>query len=315
MTEIRNKVDEYLEVRRSLGYELREPGQHLRSFASFMENQGASFITTDLALQWATRPSQATPATWADRLGVVRRFARWYSTFDARIEIPPEGLLPHHYQRVRPHIYSDDELQRILNASGQLASSKGLRAHTFKTIFGLIAVTGMRVNEALGLDRRDVDLQEGILTLRNTKFGKTRFVPLHSSTRDVLAAYAAHRDQLIPVSFTEGFFVAEKGTRIQDCCTHYTFALVSRRAGLRQNAGGHRHGHGPRIHDMRHRYAVTVLLNWYKAGLDVERELPRLSTYLGHRHINDTYWYIEAIPELLALATERLEGKHKGGGA
>lgn len=146
MSELRDKVGEYLNIRASLGFMLRLPGQHLRNFASFMESQGANFITTDLALQWATRPSHSTPATWAARLGVVRRFAKWYSAFDARIEIPPEGLLPHHYHRVRPHIFSDDEIHRILNAAGQLPSSKGLRAHTFKTIFGLIAATGIRVS-------------------------------------------------------------------------------------------------------------------------------------------------------------------------
>lgn len=315
MSALLGMLDEYLVVRRSLGYELRESAHCLRSFVAFAQKEGISHITTDLALRWATRSSRAQPATWAARLGMVRRFATWCAACDPQTQVPPDGLLPHRYRRQRPHIYSDDEIDRIVEAAGQLPSSRGLRARTYATLFGLLAVTGMRVSEALALDQHDVDLEEGLLTIRRTKHGGSRFVPVHPSTRNALAAYAQGRDRLVAVSFTEGFFVSERGTRITGCCARYTFAKVSRRVGLRQSAGGRRHGRGPRLHDMRHRFAVRTLLNWYRAGLDVERQIPRLSTYLGHVHVNDTYWYLEAVPELLELAAARLDHERKVGQA
>lgn len=173
----------------------------------------------------------------------------------------------------------------------------------------------MRASEALSLDRQDVDLQARILTIRRTKFGKSRFVPLHPSTGDVLAAYARHRDQVVPVPTTPGFFVSERGTRISGCMARHTFAKVSREVGLRAAVKGRRRGRGPRLHDMRHRFAVRTLIDWYRAGLDVEREIPKLATYLGHVHVNDTYWYLEAVPELLALVTERLRNSYKEDGS
>jgi integrase len=169
----------------------------------------------------------------------------------------------------------------------------------------------MRVSEALALDCRDVNLEAGILTVRRSKFGKARLVPVHPSTRDALSSYAEHRDLLGPVPFAHSFFLSEQGARITGCIARYTFAKVSRQIGLRPPAGGHRHGRGPRLHDMRHRFAVCTLLDWYRAGLNVERELPKLSTYLGHVHVNDTYWYIEAVPELLRLAAGRVIDEHK----
>ncbi|MBM4319079.1 MAG: integrase [Deltaproteobacteria bacterium] len=247
MKALGDQLDEYLRVRRSLGYTLREPAHCLRNFVVMVEREGVEHITTALALRWATQSSQAQPATWAARLGMVRRFAQWCAASDPRTEIPPQGLLPHRYRRQRPYIYNDDEILRIISATEQLPSGKRLRATTFATLFGLLAVTGMR----------------------------------------------------------------ERGTRITGDMARYTFALVSRLVGLRTSAGGHRHGHGPRLHDLRHRFGVRTLLDWYRAGADVERELPKLSTYLGHVHINDTYWYLEAVPELLALATERLMKRSK----
>jgi integrase len=302
-------LTEYLAIRRALGFELREVAGCLRNFVAFLHTQGASHITTDLALRWATRPAEAQPSTWAWRLSMVRRFAAWHSGVERRTEIPPAGLLPHRYQRKKPHIYSDEEIEKLLREAARLASPRGFRAHTYTTLFGLLAVSGMRVNEALNLDRSDVDLGHGILTIRRTKFGKSRHVPVHPSTVDALKQYVEKRDRILSKS-TQAFFVSERGIRITDCMARYTFARLSQQLGLRVIAKSH--GRGPRLHDMRHRFAACTLIHWYRAGLDVERELPKLATYLGHVHINETYWYLEAVPELLQLATDRLLKNGKG---
>lgn len=162
----------------------------------------------------------------------------------------------------------------------------------------------MRVNEALGLDREDVDLTRGILHIRRTKFGKSRYVPVHPSTVKALKKYAEARDRITSSRSTHAFFVSEQAKRITEWTARYTFAKLSQHLGLRLSAKGH--GHGARLHDMRHRYAARTLVQWHRAGLDVERELPKLTTYLGHVHVNDTYWYLEGVPELLQLATDRL---------
>jgi integrase/recombinase XerD len=297
-------LNDYLRIRRSLGYRLREPEGLLRNFMAFLQAERAPYITRQLALRWATQPAKAQPATWAQRLGIIRRFAIWHSATEPRTEIPPAGLLPHRYRRKPPHIYSDEEIENVLRGSQQLPSPNGLRARTYTTIFGLLVATGMRVNEALGLDRVDVDLERGILYIRRTKFGKSRYVPVHASTVEALKKYAEVRDRVFPAPLIPAFFISEKGTRITECMARYTFAKISQQIGLRVSAKGH--GHGPRLQDMRHRFAARTLIHWYRAGLDVERELPKLSTYLGHVHVNDTYWYLEAVPELLQLATDRL---------
>jgi integrase len=313
MSELREGLEEYLAIRRTLGFKLTDLGRHLRNFVDYVEDEGASYITTEIALRWAQLPTRVQPATRAARLASVRRFATWRRATDPRTQVPPEGLLPHRYRRTRPYIYSEDEIGRIVLTAGGLASAKGLRARTYSTLFGLLAVTGMRVSEALSLDRNDVDLEAAILTIRRTKFGKTRLVPVHPSTRDALRAYGQQRDQIVPASSTPGFFVSERGIRITGWAARYTFAKVSREIGLRApvEVKGRYHGHGPRLHDMRHRFAVRTLIDWYRAGLDVEREIPKLATYLGHVHVHDTYWYLEAVPELLALVSERLLDEHE----
>ncbi|MDP2959730.1 MAG: tyrosine-type recombinase/integrase [Longimicrobiales bacterium] len=311
MSALRESLEEYLAIRRSLGFKLTSLARHLHNFVDYAEDENASYITTELALRWAQLPTRVQPATRAARLAFVRRFAAWRSATDRRTQVPPEGLLSHRYRRKPPYIYSDDEIGGIVLTAGELASPKGLRARTYSMLFGLLAVTGMRVSEALGLDRNDVDLEAAILTVRRTKFGKTRLVPVHPSTRDALRAYGQQRDQIVRVSLTAGFFVSERGTRITGCAARCTFAKVSREIGLRDPLEGQRHGHGPRLHDMRHRFAVRTLVDWYRAGLDVEREIPKLATYLGHVHVHDTYWYLEGVPELLALASERLLDEHE----
>ena len=301
---MKQPLTDYINVRRSLGFQLRKPASLLRSFVEFLHAAGSSYITTNLALRWATQPTQAEPAQWAARLGMVRRFAIWYSAIEPRTEIPPASLLPYHRRRKPPHIYTDEEIARILRRTRQLPSSRGLRARTFTTLFGLLAAAGIRVKEVASLDRRDVDLKLGILHIRRTKFRKSRYVPVHATTVTALKQYAEIRDRLFPAPSTPAFFISERGRRISVHAAHYNFAKVSQQVGLRMPAKYH--GRGPRLHDLRHRFATRTLIQWYRAGLDVERELPKLSTYLGHVHVNDTYWYLEAVPELLQLATERL---------
>ncbi len=309
MSELRQALDEYIALRRHLGFHLRLPARLLRNFVAFVEANEATYITTELAVRWATQPRDAQPATWASRLGMVRRFASWCSGTDPRTQIPPQGLIPYHYYRTPPYIYSDDEIDRLIRAASKLPSSNGLKASSYATLFGLLAVTGMRVNEALMLDCEDVDLEAAILSIRRTKFGKSRLVPVHSSTGNALKHYAELRARVFPRSPTRAFFLSERGTRITEWSARYTFAKVSQQVGLRAAAKGH--GRGPRIHDMRHRFAAHTLIAWYRAGVDVERELPKLATYLGHVHVNETYWYLEAVPELLQLATNRLVEKAK----
>jgi integrase len=307
MSNLREAAEQYLQLRRNLGCQLREAGRLLQDFLAFAEREGASHVTTDLALRWAQQPAGAKPATWATRLRVVRRFAIWLSAADRRTEVPPAGLLPGRYVRKRPYIYSDAEVRDLVGTAGQLASAAGLKGRTYATIFGLLAVTGMRISEALDLDREDVDLDEGILRIRRTKFGKSRLVAVLDSTRQVLADYARERDRVVRRAAAAAFFLSEGGDRVTGCAARYNFAKVSREVGLRAPAGGRRHGRGPRLHDMRHRFAVCTLLRWYRSGIDVEREIPKLATYLGHVHVNETYWYLEAVPELLELAARRLE--------
>lgn len=309
MTTFRDAVEEYLNVRTALGSPIPRAAAELRRFAEFVESEGAHFVTTELALRWALQSTNAQPATRADRLGVVRRFAAWRSVTDPCTEIPPRGLIPNRRRRKPPYIYSDDEIEHLVAQAARLPSAAGLRGPTFATLFGLLAASGLRLGEALALDLADVDLGSGILAVRKAKFGKSRFVPLHDSTRQALAHYAEIRDRILPQRSADAFFVTERGTRIRHAMAEWTFAKASSAIGLRAPVPPDCRGRGPRLHDMRHRFAATCLVTWYRAGLDVERELPKLATYLGHVHVRHSYWYIEAVPELLQLATERLIGQ------
>lgn len=312
MSDLRDALENYLAIRRALGFELLGVEWRLNRFVTYMEQQGEEVITTKLAVDWATQPKGGDQAYLAQRLASARRFAAWRRATDPRTEVPPAQLLPYRYRRQHPYIYTDDEIQRLMRAARELKPTKGLRGETYETVFGLLAVTGLRISEVVALNRDDVDFEEGILSIHRTKFGKSRMVPIHESTRDALRRYAELRDDLIPVTITRAFFISdERRTRITDWSTRYNFCRASRDAGLRAPVKGYRHGHGPRIHDMRHRFAVQTMLDWYRAGLDVSREIQKLSTYLGHVHVNDTYWYFEAVPELLQLATERLIGNEE----
>ena len=312
MSALHDALESYLSLRRGLGSELLRPGAQLHRFVEFLDRERATVVTTELALRWAKAPAKATPATWALRLGDVRRFATWLSATDPRTEVPPQGLIPDRYQRRPPYVYSDEEVERIVREAARLPSPSGMRAHTYATLFGLLAATGLRISEALALDRDDVDLLAGVLAIRRAKFGKSRFVPIHHSTCTALRRYARQRDLCLPRPSSPAFLLSDRGTRVTQCSARYNFAIVSRAIGLRTPGPRHNHGIGPRLHDMRHRLAAKTLVRWYGQGRDVERELPKLSTYLGHVHVADTYWYIEAVPELLRLATERVTGPGEG---
>jgi integrase len=303
MSALRSAFDEYLAVRRALGYKLRVEGRLLRRFVDFAERSGADYITTELALKWATQPAHAQPSQWANRLAMARRFARYCLPNDPRTVVPPPDLLPHQYRRVAPYIYSDEEIIRLLKAARQLPSKTGLRPHTFATLFGLYVATGLRANEALHLVRDDVDLVNGVLTIRDTKFGKTRYVPLHPSTQRALQRYARLRDRFCRNPGSPHFFLSDRGRRVTYDMLRWTFVKVSHQIGLR----GPGDSHGPRLHGFRHRLAINTLLKWYRCGVDVERHLPALSTYLGHAHITDTQWYLTATPQLLRYALRRVE--------
>lgn len=301
MNKLQNAVKDYIEMRRSLGYKLREAPALLQDFISFLERQNASYITISLAVEWAKQKPAARPQEWARRLGYVRCFARYWSATDPRTQIPPWGLMPYRPSRARPYLYSDEEVERLLQAALQLGGLRGLCYHC---LFGLLCVTGVRIGEALNLRPENIDLAEGVLTIRATKFGKSRLVPFHSSTRSVLSEYSRHRDRVFarPLHY---FFVSQRGNRLDGAEVRRTFYALSRKIGLR----GPSDSHGPRLHDFRHRFAIQTLVNWYRSGHDAERRLPVLSTYLGHAHISDTYWYLTACPELMGLAVKRLEDR------
>jgi integrase/recombinase XerD len=303
MKPLRQAIDDYIALRRSLGFKLREMADDLPNFATFLERKAAPYITTELAMEWAMQPADHQPSDWAQRLGFVRVFARHWHASDPRTEIPPAGLLPFRPQRARPYLYSELEIQTLLGAALKLPPRQGLRCWTYHCLFGLLAVAGLRISEALKLEQTDVDLREGILTIRQTKFGKTRLVPLHTSTRDVMANYARRRDRLLCSVSSPCFFLNDYGRRLEGSAVRRTFYDLSRQIGLR-GPDDHK---GPRLHDFRHRFAVRTLVQWYRSNEDIERRLPVLSTFLGHGHVADTYWYLSVEPELMGLATRRLE--------
>ena len=309
MKSLQNAIENYIALRRSLGFKLDDMAADLTKFASFLEQKAAPYITTALALEWAMQSTDHLPSQWARRLGFVRVFARHWSATDPRTEIPPAGLLPFRAQLARPYLYTEQEIQRLLAAAKSLSPASGLRPSTYHCLFGLLAVSGLRISEAIKLERQDVDFYQGVLTIRQTKFNKNRLIPLHTSTRDVLSEYAEHRDRLVPNPSSSCFLLNDCGRCLERSAVRRTFYDLSRQIGLRGPADHT----GPRIHDFRHRFALNTLIQWYRAGEDIERRLPVLSTFLGHAHVADTYWYLSIHPELMGLATERLEQRWEAG--
>jgi integrase len=265
-----------------------------------MEERGATVITRKLATEWATLPSDRR-ASWALRLTDVRGFARHLISGDPLTEVPLLGTF-RGPSRAKPYIYTDLEVHELLAAAFALPPTNGLRRWTYYCLFGLLAVTGLRISEALGLRRDDVDLEQGVLTIHGAKFGKSRLVPLHSTARDTLVSYAKRRDSHLYPPRSQYFFVAERGGRLLHQYVHRVFWKLSRQTGLRAP----KDHTGPRLHDFRHRFAVQSLLLWYRSGQNVEHLLPILSTYLGHTCVRDTYWFLSACPELMGHAAKRL---------
>jgi integrase/recombinase XerD len=307
MTTLRRAVLEYVRMRRDLGFKLQEAGKGLLDFVRFMERRRASYITQSLALAWAQQPSHTQPAHWAQRLAFVRGFAQYRSATDPRTQIPAKGLLPFRPKRARPYLYSDKEIRSLLSAALAVPYhyERGkLRPWIYHCLLGLLSVSGLRVSEARNLEVQDVDLKAAVLTIRGTKFGKTRLVPLHRSTCRVLAEYLSRRNRhwrQRPVS--SYLFVSSAGHRLDGADIRRTFYALSRQIGLR----GPFDSHGPRLHDLRHRFATEILVRWYRSNEDPERKLPLLSAYLGHVHVADTQWYLSGSPELMREAMHRLE--------
>jgi integrase/recombinase XerD len=284
-----------------MGFKLERAGKLLAQFVAYCEAAGAETLTTQLALGWATLPEGCDRSWVAYRLSVVRSFAKHLALIDDSTEVSPANLLPERSHRATPYLYTEDEVRRLIAAAQELPSP--LRRATFGTLVGLRWVSGMRVGETLRLDHEDVDLARGILLVRDSKFGKSREIPVHETTTAALRAYARRRDQLCPQANTPAFLVSHTGTRLRYDNFHLTFLGLVRQAGITSRSSACR----PRPHDLRHSFAVRTLTGWYRDGEDVEARLPQLSTYLGHAHPGSTYWYLSAAPELLALAARRLE--------
>jgi integrase len=308
MKSLRQAVRDYLVLRRGLGFKLKKHERFLHEFVTFLAQKKASHITTEFALQWSTKHRHQQPAEWAARLSVVRGFARYWSGIDCRTEIPADGLLPYRPARAKPYIYSEQQIQRLLEAAHQMPASNSLKPRMFYCLFGLLAVTGMRISEVLNLQSADIDWSEGVLTIRSTKFGKSRLIPLHQSTQRVLLDYVRRRDRHFANRPVAHLFVSRSGRRLDSADVRRTFYMLSRQIGLRDAVTSR----GPRLHDFRHRFAVQTLVRWYRQNQDPKRLLPILSTYLGHGHVTDTYWYLTNTPELLAAAGQRLEKRWKG---
>ena len=301
MSTLRELLQDYLATRRAMGFKLRTDATGLLSFVAFMEQARADSITADLALAWAKQPTSVQPARWAQRLSYVRGFARYCSAIDPRTEIPPSGLLPFPHRRPSPYFFTDEDIERLLRDALQWPAQDGLANHTFSCLFGLLSVSGLRICEALGLTLDDVDLDEGILTISSTKFGKSRLVPLHATTVAVMADYRGRREHVLGGRRVPRWFVNARGGPLGYDTVRRAFHRLT--AGLPSQPGRAR----PRLHDLRHRFALVTVVNWYRDGHDVQRRLPVLSAFLGHVQVSDTYWYLSACPELMQEAARRLD--------
>ncbi len=298
---------DYLSVRRALGFKLDRAQKLLAQFVGYVHDHGADTVTTDLALAWVMLPADAAPRWWQHRMSTVRGFAAYLHNLDPRVAIPPPGLIRCGPCRATPYLYSDADIAALVHAAATLPRPLG--ALTYQTLTGLLAVSGMRVGEAIGLDRDDFDAdRDGLLEVRGAKFGKTRLIPLHPSTVAALRAYQQARDTLFPAPASPALLISTVGTRLRYNDVWRTFQRLLGQTGLTSRSSSCR----PRIHDMRHSFAVRTLLDGYARHDDVQALLPRLSTYLGHTDPKHTYWYLSAAPELLALARQRLD-THRAG--
>ncbi len=297
---LRTALADYLAVRRSLGYKLTRDELLLKQFISYCEQAGVNRVTREMALAWVTTPLNASPSWLSFRLGVVRSFAFWMQAADPATEIPERGWLPP-VRRPTPYLYSDDEIAALLEAARR--ARWPLSAATYETLIGLLAVTGMRIGEAINLDRDDVSLTEGVLTIRESKNRNSRQLILHPTTIEALRVYLRHRSRLSPTPGEPALFVHPAGNRIRYQSVQCMFRHLLQRAGIAPRSRRCR----PTIHSLRHTFAVNTLIGRYRAGLDLQSHLPLLATWLGHTDPKWSYWYLSASPELLSLAGDRLD--------
>jgi integrase/recombinase XerD len=291
-------VEDYLRLRRALGFKLERAAQLLPQLVAYLQAAGEPTITSDAAIAWARLPQRAHPNHWAQRLAIARGFARYLQTIDPATEVPPPGVFPTRRHRPTPYLWSQPEICQLI--AGTRALRSPLRAATHEALFGLLATTGMRIGEAIGLQRGDVDLGAGLITIHQAKFDRARLVPLHPSTTEVLRRYAGERDRLCPRPRSQAFFLSGAGTALDRSGVGKTFRTITTAIGVR-TATVH-----PRVHDLRHSFAVDTLIGWHQGGVNVDEHIGALSTYLGHVSPADTYWYLSASPQLMALAAERL---------
>jgi integrase/recombinase XerD len=312
------EIDAYLRLRRGMGFKLKVDETHLRRFAAFMVKRKAEYITTELALEFVCANGGVGAVGRIGRLVSIRGFAQHLHAYEPKHEIPPAGLIRRAKTRAKPRLCSQLELSRLLTAALDVdaTETRGLRPWTLHALFGLLAVTGMRVGEAIVLRRSDVDWADGVLTVRDGKFGKSRMVPVHGTTLKVLRNYARRRDRHMREGWRgekvldagDLFFVSNRGTVLSDGCLRASFRVLLQRSGMTRVGRPKM-----RIHDLRHRFAVETLRKWYRNGdYDIESRLPALSTMLGHVNVEATYWYLSSTPALRAAAASRLENRWKG---
>ncbi len=306
MSRLAEHASEYLRMRRGLGFKLERHGQLLPQFIAYLETAGASTVTRELAISWAKLPVAAHPKHWAARLSIARGFAVYLQTLDPDTEVPPADVFAVRYQRRTPYLWSPLDISRLLQAAARLRPA--MRAASYETLLGLLAVTGMRVGEAVALDVDDVDLDDGVITIREqvAKLDRARLVPLHPTTVQALDRYLTTRQRLAPRPSTRAFFLSATATRIQRGAVSQTLRAITIDLGLRTE------NDHPRTHDLRHSFAVSTLLGWQQSGVQIDERIAVLSTYLGHVSPADTYWYLTATPELMGEAAHRLE-RHLGG--
>lgn len=306
MKSLKAHVDDYLRLRRALGYKLERHGRLLPQLINYLETAGARTITSELAISWARQPTGAHPRHWAARLAIARGFAAHMHAIDPRTEIPPAGAFAVRYQRPTPYLWSEEDIRRLLEAAGTLRQP--LRAASFQALFGLLAVSGMRVGEAIALDLDDVALERGVVTIREqtAKLERARFVPLHPTTVEALEKYVKTRQRLCPRPRSTAFFLSSTGTRIDRSAVSKTLRKITVALGLRTDSAR------PRAHDLRHGFAISTLVEWQRSGVRIDEQIIVLSTYLGHISPTDTYWYLTATPELMGAAASRLERRFGG---
>lgn len=300
MSALEQDLADYLQLRLSLGHELAEARWLLPGFVAYLNAHGTSTVTIEAALGWAQQSATGRGVTVGPRrMTAARGFARYLAGIHPGTEVPPLGLMPHRQRWRRPFIYSPADIDAVISQA-RCSIVSPLRAATYDTLIGLLAVSGLRIGEAIKLDLSDIDWAQGVLLIRESKFGKSRLVPLHGSVMEVLAAHAELRDELQPGPKEPSFFVSLTRNRLSYAVVSQTFRRLVVDAGVGIGSPS-----PPRLHDLRHTFAVRTLLGWYRDGQDIQAKLPALSTYLGHREPASTYWYLSASPELLALAAAR----------